>query len=88
MSENVFGQCATLIGRAAIQKNLLAAPTPTEGDSGKALVANQDGSTEWGHSVLSDDELLSVFIDADIIAGVADASGAVLTDENGKILLM
>ena len=54
----------------------------------KALVANQDGSTGWGHSVLSDDELLSVFIDADIIAGVADASGAVLTDENGKILLM
>lgn len=88
MSENVFVQCATLIGRAAIQKNLLAVPTPTEGDSGKALVANQDGNTEWGHSVLSDDELLSVFIDADIIAGVADASGAVLTDENGKILLM
>jgi hypothetical protein len=28
MSENVFGQCATLIGRAAIQKNLLAVPTP------------------------------------------------------------
>lgn len=47
MSENVFGQCATLIARAAIQKNLLAVPTPTEGDSGKALVANQDGSTEW-----------------------------------------
>lgn len=82
---------------ASVQRSLVAQlfrkifwqfQPPTEGDSGKALVANQDGSTEWGHSVLSDDELLSVFIDADIIAGVADASGAILTDENGKILLM
>lgn len=53
MSENVFGQCATLIGRAAIQKNLLVVPTPTEGDSGKALVANQDGSTEWGRFAMA-----------------------------------
>lgn len=88
MSDEIFGQCATLIGHAAIQKDLLAAPIPTGDDVNKSLIAKEDGSVGWGHSALSDDELLSVLIDADIIAGVADASGAILTDENGKILLM
>lgn len=88
MSDEIFGQCVTLIGHASIQKDLLAAPIPTGDDVNKALIAKEDGGVGWGHSALSDDELLSVLIDADIIAGVADASGAILTDENGKILLM
>jgi len=47
MSENVFGQCATLIGRAAIQESLLVVPTPTEDDVGKVLTAEEDNAVKW-----------------------------------------
>lgn len=55
MSENIFGQCATLIGRAAIQKNLLVVPTPTEDmhiatkkyvDSKELISSSTEGSTK------------------------------------------
>lgn len=47
MSDETFGQCATLIGRAAIPNSVLAVPTPTEDDAGKILFANDDGSVKW-----------------------------------------
>ena len=37
MSDEIFGQCVTLIGHASIQKDLLAAPIPTGDDVNKAL---------------------------------------------------
>lgn len=47
MSDEILGQCATLIGYAAIPKSLLAVPTPTEEDSGKVFSAGEDGSVGW-----------------------------------------
>lgn len=47
MSENVFGQCATLIGHAAIPKSLMVVPTPTNADTGKVFTAGEDGAVEW-----------------------------------------
>lgn len=39
MSDEIFAQCVTLIGHAAIPKSLLAVPTPTEEDAGKVFSA-------------------------------------------------
>lgn len=47
MSDKTFGQCATLIGYAAIPKNLLVVPTPTKEDAGKVFSAGEDGTVEW-----------------------------------------
>lgn len=47
MSDKTFGQCATLIGHAAIPKSLLAVPTPTKEDAGKVFSAGEDGTVEW-----------------------------------------
>ena len=37
---------------------------------------------------MSDDDILECLIDTDMLSAVADADGAILTDENSKILLM
>ena len=37
---------------------------------------------------MSDDDILECLIDTDMLSAVADADGAILTDENDKILLM
>jgi hypothetical protein len=47
MSDEIFAQCVTLIGHAAIPKSLLAVPTPTEEDAGKVFSAGEDGSVGW-----------------------------------------
>lgn len=44
MSDEIFAQCVTLIGHAAIPKSLLAVPTPTEEDAGKVFSAGEDSS--------------------------------------------
>lgn len=88
MSETVLGQCATLIGRAAIPQKLLAVPVPAEEDAGKILTAGSDGSIEWCKNQLPDDELLLCFIETDTLPAVTDGDGSILTDETGKILMM
>ena len=37
---------------------------------------------------LTDDDILKCLIDTDMLSAVADSDGAILTDENNKILLM
>lgn len=37
---------------------------------------------------MTDDELLECLVAADILSAVTDADGAILTDENSKILIM
>ena len=37
---------------------------------------------------LTDDDILECLIDTDMLSAVADNGGAILTDENSKILLM
>lgn len=49
---------------------------------GKAISATGGGSS------LTDDDILECLIDTDMLSAVKDADGAILTDENSKILLM
>ena len=37
---------------------------------------------------LTDDDILECLVDTDMLSAVADADGAILTDENSRILLM
>lgn len=37
---------------------------------------------------LTDDDILECLVDTDMLSAVVDADGAILTDENNKILLM
>ena len=37
---------------------------------------------------LTDDDILECLIDTDMLSAVADSGGAILTDQNSKILLM
>ena len=57
-----------------------------------AVIGSYDGSealtVEIPPDVSSDDDILSCLIDTDMLSAVADADGAILTDENSKILLM
>ena len=41
-----------------------------------------------GGASLTDDDILECLIDTDMLSSVKDADGAILTDENSKILLM
>ena len=43
---------------------------------------------EHGGASLSDDDIIECLIDTDMLSAVADNDGAILTDENSKILLM
>lgn len=43
---------------------------------------------EKGGSSLTDDDIIECLIDTDMLSAVADNDGAILTDENSKILLM
>ena len=48
--------------------------------------AAQTGSS--GDASMTDDDILECLIDTDMLSAVKDADGAILTDENSKILLM
>lgn len=39
-------------------------------------------------SVIEDDELLECLTETDMVPMVSDSDGAILTDENGKVILM
>lgn len=57
----------------------------------KIAAVDENGKpTNWisVDNVDSDDDILSCIIDSDMMIAVTDADGAILTDENGKILLM
>ena len=41
-----------------------------------------------GDASMTDDDILECLIDTDMLSAVADNGGAILTDENSKILLM
>ena len=45
-------------------------------------------SSGGGGASLTDDDILECLIDTDMLSAVADNDGAILTDENNKILLM
>ena len=56
-----------------------------------AVTGSYDGSealTVEISSVGSDDDILECLINTDMLSAVKDADGAILTDENSKILLM
>lgn len=58
---------------------VLRGANPNEGSS------SSGGS---GGTSLTDNDIIECLIDTDMLSAVADADGAILTDENNKILLM
>lgn len=67
---------------------------PTEGTAGQVLTTDGNGGRYWadqtggGEAAMTDDDILDCLISTDMLAAVADGDGAILTDENGKMLLM
>ena len=60
-----------------------------------AVTGSYDGSealtveiSSGGGASLTDDDILECLIGTDMLSAVKDADGAILTDENSKILLM
>ena len=56
--------------------------------SSKSNLVDAINSLVDGESSLTDDDILECLIDTDMLSAVADNGGAILTDENSKILLM
>lgn len=65
------------------QDKLIAGDNITIAADGKTISA-----TGGGGASLTDDDILECLIDTDMLSAVKDADGAILTDENSKILLM
>ena len=60
-----------------------------------AVTGSYDGSealtveiSSGGDASMTDDDILECLIGTDMLSAVKDADGAILTDENSKILLM
>ena len=66
------------------QDKLIAGDNITIAADGKTISATGGG----GGGSLSDDDILECLIGTDMLSAVKDADGAILTDENSKILLM
>ena len=64
------------------QDRLIAGDNITIAADGKTISATGGGAS------LTDDDILECLIDTDMLSAVKDADGAILTDENSKILLM
>lgn len=56
-------------------------------NAGKALVVGSDGNVVPGSVTLSDAETLNLLIEEDMLPAVRNADGAILTDQNGNIVL-
>lgn len=56
-------------------------------NAGKALVIGADGNVVPGSVTLSEEETLSLLIEEDMLPAVYNADGAILTDQNRKIVL-
>ena len=66
------------------QDKLIAGENITIAEDGKTISATGGG----GGASLTDDDILECLIATDMLSAVKDADGAILTDENSKILLM
>ena len=80
------------VGIYAVRGDELVIPT-VYADIGVVLKGADpnEGSSSSGGSggtSLTDDDIIECLIDTDMLSAVADADGAILTDENSKILLM
>ena len=60
----------------------------TEAKNNLVAAINEAAQTGGGGASLTDDDIIECLIDTDMLSAVADADGAILTDENSKILLM
>ena len=65
------------------QDKLIAGENITIAADGKTISAASGGGAS-----LTDDDILECLINTDMLSAVKDADGAILTDENSKILLM
>lgn len=70
-------------------------PEPSQdGTAGQVLATDGNGGRYWtdqtggGGASMTDDDILECLIAADMLAAVSDFDGAILTDENNKIILM
>lgn len=69
-------------------------PEPSQdGTAGQVLATDGSGGRYWtnqtgGGASMTDDDILECLIAADMLAAVSDFDGAILTDENSKIILM
>ena len=66
------------------QDKLIAGDNITISEDGKTISATGGG----GGASLTDDDILECLIATDMLSAVKDADGAILTDENSKIILM
>ena len=60
----------------------------TEAKNNLVAAINEVAQTGGGGESLTDDDIIECLIDTDMLSAVADNDGAILTDENSKILLM
>ena len=61
----------------------------TEAKNNLVAAINEAAQTgSGGDASMTDDDILECLIDTDMLSAVKDADGAILTDENSKILLM
>ena len=69
-------------------------PEPSQdGTAGQVLATDGSGGRYWtnqtgGGASMTDDDILECLIATDMLSAVKDADGAILTDENSKIILM
>ena len=69
-------------------------PEPSQdGTAGQVLATDGSGGRYWtnqtgGGASMTDDDILECLIATDMLSAVKDADGAILTDENTKILFM
>lgn len=69
-------------------------PEPSkDGTAGQVLATDGSGGHYWtnqtgGGASMTDDDILECLIATDMLSAVKDADGAILTDENSKIILM
>ena len=69
-------------------------PEPSQaGTAGHVLATDASGGRYWtsqtgGRASMTDDDILECLIATDMLSAVKDADGAILTDENSKIILM
>lgn len=80
------------VGIYAVKGNELVIPTvyTTIGTVLRGANPNEGSSSSGGSgsTSLTDDDIIECLIDTDMLSAVADTDGAILTDENDKILLM
>lgn len=69
-------------------------PEPSQdGTAGQVLATDGNGGRYWtdqtgGGASMTDDDILECLIATDMLSAVKDVDGAILTDENSKIILM